>query len=129
MRFNRNKWLAYTVLVGLIPALTRVLIWVVTSEGAIAPFVASDFVAFGLVLHISIINEIEYLPARDQGWKSIQNGASITFIALYSALYGLIIIGESAPKLLDSRALLICSIAFAAVSSLLSISVFQRLTR
>ena len=126
---SKSKWLAYTFLVGLIPVLTRLLAWVTTIPGSITPFTATDFVAFGLVLHISVINEIEHLPTKEREWKTIQNGTSLIFITLYSTLYALTIIGEKNENLIDTNVMLKSSIAFACISSLLSLSVFHRLSK
>ena len=129
MKFSKSKWLAYTFLVGLIPVLTRLLTWTTTTSGTVNPLAAPDFVAFGLVLHVSIINELEHLPAKERDWKTIQNGTSLIFIALYSALYAVTIIGEKSANLIDATVMLRSSIAFASVSSLLSLAVFHRLSK
>ncbi len=60
MENKKVKWLIYTVLVGLIPILSRFLVWGVTEPGIVSFITASDFIAFGLILHISNINEIEH---------------------------------------------------------------------
>ncbi len=129
MKFSKSKWLAYTFLVGLIPVFTRLLAWATTTNGVVSPFVATDFVAFGLVLHISVINELEHLPAKEKDWRTIQNGTSLIFITLYSALYAITIIGEKSANLIDSTVMLRSSMVFAGVSSLLSLSVFHRLSK
>lgn len=129
MKFSKNKWLAYTFLVGLIPALTRLLSWLVTTKGTVTPLTASDFIALGLVLHISVINEIEHLPSKDKEWKTIQNGTSLIFITLYSALYAATIIGEKNGSLIDGSALLTSSIIFSTISTILSFSVFHRVSK
>lgn len=129
MKFSKSKWLAYTFLVGLIPVLTRLLTWATTTKGAVSPLAATDFVAFGFVLHISVINELEHLPAKEKDWKTIQNGTSLIFITLYSALYALTIIGEKSASLIDAAVMLRSSMVFAAVSSLLSLSAFHRLSK
>lgn len=129
MKFSKSKWLAYTFLVGLIPVLTRLLTWATTTTGAVSPLAAADFVAFGLVLHISVINELEHLPAKEKDWKTIQNGTSLIFITLYSALYALTIIGEKSANLIDGAVMLRSSIVFAAASLLLSLSAFHRLSK
>jgi hypothetical protein len=129
MRFNKSKWLAYTLLIGLVPVLTRLMIWFVTSKGTIPAVVATDFVAFGLVLHVSIMNEIEFLPASEGGWKTLQNGTSIFFITLYSALYAMCLLSEGVASVIDARALLQCSLAFAVVSAMLSFFMYHRLSR
>ena len=54
------KWLIYTVLVGLIPILSRALLWFISQNQTMNFVNAADFVAFGLILHISNINEIEH---------------------------------------------------------------------
>jgi membrane-associated PAP2 superfamily phosphatase len=129
MKFSKSKWLAYTFLVGLIPVLTRFFTWVTTATGAVSPFAAPDFVTFGLVLHISVINELEHLPAKERDWKTIQNGTSLIFITLYSALYAVTIIGEKTSNLIDANAMLKSCMIIALVSSLLSFSIFHRLSK
>lgn len=126
MRNKKTKWLIYTVLVGLIPILSRLIAWAVTKEGSIDLFSASDFVAFGLILHISNINEIEHLSGADQEWKTSQNGISITFIAFYSVLFALTLVGEA---IVDVQAIKICTITLSAVSLLISYSVYDRIAK
>ncbi len=79
MQNRKTKWLIYTVLVGLLPILSRLLVWAVTKEGSINIFSPSDFVAFGLVLHISNINEIEHFTNVEKEWKTAElNAAAAT---------------------------------------------------
>ena len=129
MKFSKSKWLAYTFLVGLIPALTRLLAWTTTTSGAVNVLAASDFVAFGLVLHVSVINELEHLSAKEREWKTIQNGTSLIFIAIYSALYALTIIGEKNIGLIDANVMLRSSITLSIVSTFLCLSAFHRLSK
>lgn len=65
MENKKIKWLIYTVLVGLIPIMSRLLVWLVSNKVGIEILNASDFVAFGLVLHISNINEIVSIRKRN----------------------------------------------------------------
>lgn len=129
MRFSKSKWLAYTFLVGLIPVLTRLVVWTATKIGTVNALAAPDFVAFGLVLHISIINELEHVPPKERNWKTIQNGASLIFITLYSTLYVMTIFAEKSVNLIDGTVMLRSSMAFAIVSTLLSLAVFHRLSK
>ena len=69
MENKKIKWLIYTVLVGLIPIISRFLVWGVTQAGTVSILAASDFIAFGLILHISNINEIEHLSDSDKSCK------------------------------------------------------------
>ena len=86
----------------------------------------SDFVVFGLVLHISNINEIEHFSGVDRGWKTYQNGISIAFIAFYSVLFALTLVGK---PIVDVQAITICTICLSIVSFLISYSVFDRISR
>jgi hypothetical protein len=130
MTNNKTKWLAYTVLVGLIPIISRLFVWITAKSESMQLLAAPDFVAFGLVLHISNINELEHVSSeRNKNWKTIQNGVSLTFVALYSVLYAVLLIGEKTPNLIDMKAMLICVISLAVVSLLLSLSIFHRLSK
>lgn len=125
---KKIKWLIYTVLVGLIPMLSRLLIWAVTKSESVPAFVAADFIAFGLVLHISNINEIEHLNDR-QEWKTVQNGVSIVFIAFYSVLFAASVFQSVMPSVIDESVILNCTAVLAAVSLLLSFSVYHHISR
>jgi len=126
MGSKKIKWLIYTVLVGLIPILSRLIVWLVTKEGSVNLFSPSDFVAFGLVLHISNINEIEHFSGIKKEWKTAQNGISIAFIAFYSVLFALTLIGEN---IVDVNAITICTIVLSVVSFLISYSVYDRISK
>ena len=128
MKAPIGKWLAYTVLVGLLPVLVRLLIWAIVRNGAVDAFAAPDFITFGLVLHISIVNELEHLKRRTD-WKAIQNGTCLVFIAIYGALYATMVISQNNSGLVNSDAALRSSIVMATVSFLFSLSVFYRLSK
>lgn len=128
MENKKIKWLIYTVLVGLIPIISRFLVWGVTQPGTVSLLAASDFIAFGLILHISNINEIEHLRDSNKSWKTVQNGTSILFIALYSVLFSLVMLSESAPNFIDSLVVKICVIVLAFISFSISLSVFHRIS-
>lgn len=126
MTDKKTKWLIYTVLIGLIPILSRLLVWIVTNAGTVNIVSPSDFVVLGLVLHISNINEIEHFGDVGKKWKTVQNGVSIVFIAFYSVLYSLTLVGD---KVVDLLAIKYCSIILAIVSFLISYSVYDRISR
>ncbi len=129
MKFAKSKWLAYTFLVGLIPVLIRLLAWIITKSGTVNALSASDFVAFGLVLHISIINELEHLPTEENSWKTIQNGTSVIFIVLYGALYVLTVIGERNGNLFDANIMMKSVIVIASISAIISFLVVHRISK
>lgn len=128
MENRKIKWLIYTVLVGLIPIISRFLVWGVTQSGMVNILSASDFIAFGLVLHISNINEIEHLSDADKSWKTIQNGTSILFIALYSVLFCLTMLSEGVSGFVDSQVIKACVISLAFISFSISFSIFHRIS-
>ena len=100
MANKKVKWLIYTVLVGLIPILARMLVWSVSRSPKMELLNTSDLVAFGLVLHISNINEIEHLNSSEHSWKTIHNGTSIVFISFYGILFAVSLISSSNPNLI-----------------------------
>jgi len=125
MQTVKSKWLAYTVLVGLLPIFSRFLVWVVTKEGSIEPFAPQDFIAFGLVLHISNINEIEHLVGADRAWKTAQNGISACLIAIHGVLLCLTLIGGEA---VDRQAIMSCVAIIALASLGFSYALFTRIS-
>jgi cytosine/uracil/thiamine/allantoin permease len=92
-------------------------------------FNASDFVAFGLILHISNINEIEHFNDRENSWKTIQNGISIAFISFYSVLFACSLLGQSNPGLINVEAITHLSIVLSFVSFLISFSVYHTISK
>ena len=123
---KKVKWLIYTVLVGLIPILSRLIVWIVTKEGSVDLLSSSDFIVFGLVLHISNINEIENFYEAEREWKTLQNGISIVFIAFYSVLFSLTLVGKT---IVNTQAIMICAIVLSVVSFLISYSVYDRISK
>lgn len=129
MRFPRSKWFAYTLLIGIIPMLTRLLVWATTNNTLIEPVAAIDLIAFGLVLHASTINEVIRLPERNCEWKTLQIGLAILFVTLYGALYTLALIGDNLEGVVRTKNVLISSLVVAGISTLDSILVLDRLTK
>ena len=104
---DRNvKWIFYTVLVGLIPVFARLLVWLVDQSSSVPAFDATDFIIFGLVLHISIINEIEHLHQGNQSWKTAHNGTSLLFIVMFAVLFACQILDQAKPELFNDAAIL-----------------------
>ncbi|XLZ70796.1 hypothetical protein ABT364_02160 [Massilia sp. SR12] len=129
MKLTTSKWLAYTFIVGLMPMSMRLLSWTVTTTGQLAPFATQDIMAFGLVIHVSIINELEHIRRRDKGWKTIQNGTTVLFVSLYGALYTLSIVGERIGGFVNTDNILYISSVLAATSALLCQATFHHLSR
>ncbi|MDD4976480.1 MAG: hypothetical protein PHY93_19140 [Bacteriovorax sp.] len=126
MNNKKTKWLAYTVLVGFTPIICRIFAWLVAKNNTVELLASSDFVALGLVLHISIINEIEHMSDFEQSWKTGQNGFSIAFITFYGVFFAMTLIGGD---IVDVDKLKYCVIALAVVSLFISYSVFDRISK
>ena len=125
---KKIKWLIYTVLVGLIPIICRLLIWGASTSETIHWIAASDLIAFGLILHISNINEIEHISIDDKSWKTVQNGISIIFIAVYFVLFALNTLSEGFSGAINVTTIKVCTFVLAAISFGISYSVFDRLS-
>lgn len=120
MPSRKAKWLMYTVAVGLLPAMLRLMIWLSFPDRDIDILNAVDFILFGLVLHISNINEIEHFNDTEGAWKTFQNGISLIFVALYGGLYASHLFGDAGFELL------IVSITLGIVSFVISFTVYNR---
>ena len=120
MTDRKAKWLMYTVALGLLPALLRLMIGLTSPDEGIDLLNAIDFILFGLVLHISNINELEHFTDSEKSWKTIQNGISLLFVALYCGLYVSQLPDGAGPMLL------IVSISLGIVSFVISFTVYNR---
>jgi hypothetical protein len=123
---KKIKWLIYTVVIGLIPILARLLISFIT-EGKIDYINSSDIIIFGLILHISNINELEHYT-KDTDWKTIQNGMSIVFIILYAILLVAVLFSEIEPNIIKNELINYISIPLSIVSFLISYSIYDRIS-
>lgn len=90
---------------------------------------AVDFIVFGLILHISNINEIEHFNDREKSWKTIQNGVSLVFITFYSVLFASHLLGETNPGLIDGTAIKSLSMSLGLLSFMISFVVYNRISR
>jgi hypothetical protein len=127
MENKKVKWLIYTVLIGLIPIFTRVLIWSVTN-GEVALISSSDVIIFGLILHISNINELEHYE-KDKSWKTIHNGISITFILFYGLLFTLTLLSEVKPKFINYTTVTYMSMVLSIISFVISYSIYDKINK
>ncbi|MFB2662180.1 MULTISPECIES: hypothetical protein [Shewanella] len=119
----RIKWLMYTVCIGLLPISLRLLL--IRLGLNIPYFSINDFIAFGFVLHISILNEIEHV-IEQKVWKTMQNGISIVAIFVYGAFSCALMLRESGNTEFDLDAFKSTAMIAAVVSFVISLSVFYR---
>lgn len=113
------------MLIGLLPIFSRLVANCFMDD--IALFSPNDFIAFGFVMHISILNELEHLH-DDENWKTINNGLSIGFVFIYGLLsFGAISVEVGANSSAQDK-LKILSFIMSTVSFMLAYSVFNRLS-
>lgn len=123
---KKIKWLTYTVGVGILPIAARLLTNTLMSAN-IDWFAATDFIAFGFVMHISILNELEHIR-DDEDWKTKMNFTAIGFVFMFGLLTLAQLMLEAGSTLLNGNTLKYCAMIIAAISFILAHSVFKRLS-
>ncbi|MEZ9362771.1 hypothetical protein AB4175_23215 [Vibrio cyclitrophicus] len=123
---KKLKWLTYTVGVGILPLLARLLAGCLF-ENDLEWFATSDFIGFGFVMHISILNELEHMK-EDGNWKTRNNFSSVSFVFMFGLLTLANLTVEAQPGLINPETLKTCSMIIAFISFLLAHSVFKRLS-
>jgi len=121
------RWLVFTVLFGMVPIIIRLLVSGFDLASRVPMFTASDFIALGIVLQVSLFNEIKYYDLDDVDWKQVMMGASALYMLVYAVLYVLVLISEF-DKQIDAQLILYVSIVLSLVSLLLCWAVYDRLT-
>lgn len=122
---SKTKWFVYTVILGLIPLLSRLLI-AALSVRDIKYVSAGDLLSFGIALSITNISNIENVSATDSEWKTREFGISITFALLLGIVYAISLFAESAPRDFSSRNILIASVILTMACFFHSYSVLDR---
>lgn len=123
------RWLIYTVLFGMAPIFLRLLVGcLVEGSRTIALVAPSDIIAFGIVLQVSIFNEIKYHDLEDAEWKHRMMGFSALLMLAYSGLYVLLLVSEVFNGI-NVRSILISSMVLSAVSLLLCWASYDRMSK
>ena len=120
---TKTKWIIYTVLIGLVPVLSRLLI-ALLSRAHVNSFEASDFVGFGFVLTIANINGLEHATNVSPGWKTQSIGISLIIVALLSIVF---VASCLSAELFDRTKTLLSALVLAAGALLHGYSVIDRL--
>ena len=83
---TKTKWVIYTVVLGLVPILSRLLI-ALLARSHVSPVEASDVVGFGFVLAITNIGGLEHATNVQPEWKTQSIGISLIVVAMLSIVY------------------------------------------
>jgi hypothetical protein len=113
-------WLLFTVLIGLLPVIARYSTVNIFLLSDVPAFSTVDIIVFGIVLHVSILNEINNLQ-KDKDWRLIAIGISIFFIMGYILLLSAAICSESKSIPIDLNILLNSSLFLASMSFIQSL--------
>jgi hypothetical protein len=128
---KKTKWLIYTVLIGLLPILIRLFIFIIRTDLNLAYTLNTiDIVIFGLVLHVSNINELEDKENIDRAWKTTNIGLSVLLLIIFSSILAVGYLSELPDsKNINTKNLKICSIVLSTVSLIMSYSIYNRLNK
>jgi len=118
------EWIVFTCLIGLIPVVARLAIWVITTQG-VKPLSVGDVVSFGLVVHSVALSQLQELDNSGAKWRASQSGLSILFLVMYA----LLLFTTINPTVnIDLTNVLIATLALALASLLIGFSVVQRVS-
>ena len=124
LKLSRTKiWLIWTVMMSSMPIFLKFLAWLISNNDTVKALEPSDIVIFGLILHVSIINELQHIDdEKSKSWKTVGLGLSIIFIILYSFLFGAPLFGQDS---IETNTLLFISISLAVTSLFICIAVYK----
>lgn len=122
----KTKWLIYTVLIGMLPFLIRLSLYIMLSERSVSFLMnESDFIILGLVLNLSNLNELE--GEKQNKWKTLMTGISAVQIAIYAGILAISYITEINSEIINEKILFWCSLFLALVSFLMSYAIYDKL--
>ena len=122
------KWLFSTVLIGATPLIFRFVIFLFVPDLTIGfIFNEIDMVTFGLVLHVSNINELEDRTDMAAHTKTVYIGLSTFLIVLFGVLLGIAYIADlDKINLFDKLQIKRCTGLLSLVSLFFSYSIYRR---
>jgi hypothetical protein len=126
---NRTRWLVWTVIVGLIPIVVRVMVYFVAKSANLSWLMNElDYIWFGLVLCITNVNELEGKTIERQDLKTWAIGLSVVYIILFSVMLGISHLNGLQSAGLDISRIRVLSLLLAVTSFLVSWVIYSRLS-
>lgn len=125
----KTKWLIYTVAIGLLPFLLRLLIFLIGKDTNVEFLMnEADFIVFGLVLNLTNLNELEHKKASI--WKTKMIGIAALQIAFYAGILVVSYITEFPNQnIINPTLLFYCSLTLSIISFLFSYSIYDRINK
>lgn len=129
-RVIKDKWLFYTVIIGLLPFLTRILFFAfVTTADLAFLFHESDFVTFSLILCISNINVLEHYETDNLNWKTKSLAGSIVLIFVFAIIFSFSLLSKLGVEGINESVVTIVSIGLSAATFVFSYSIYDRISK
>lgn len=127
---KKRKWFLYTVIIGLLPLFIRLFLFILMNKLKCSYILNEvDLITFGLVLHISNINELEDKENVDRKWKTTNIGISVFMVILFSILLAIGYICDISKNIeFRKDALKYCALFLGVASFILSYSIYNRLS-
>ena len=119
------NWLVNVCLLGLLPVIARLFVWMISDHGVTA-FASSDIVVFGIVLQSFSISELSRQTILSEDQRTIHLGLAIIFTVLFGLLLAVTI---SAPQTLNAKSIIWAASALSIVSFLLGFSIISASTQ
>lgn len=122
------KWLVYSVLLGLVPSIARLLAWWISAPTAdISPIHAGDLASFGLLLMVTNFNGLEGATV-DANWKTITTGLCLVYVVLFAIVFIGTVLADRGQGAFDETKILIASATLSGASCLHSFTIWRRLS-
>ncbi len=128
-KIKKTRWIFSTVIIGLLPFILRLSIYLVSEKSDINFLMAgSDFAILGLVLNLTNINEIEHKVGDH--WKSLIIGVSIVLIAFCAGFLALSYVSDlPGQNLIRREVIFYIALGLGAVSLIFSYSVYNMIQK
>jgi len=128
---KKRKWFIYTVIIGLLPLMIRFFLFLVVN-GIGSNYILNevDLVTFGLILHISNINELEDKEKIERVWKTTCIGFSVVMLVLFSSLLAVGYLSDISKSIdINKNTLRYCALFLSSVSLIISYAIYNRLNK
>ena len=126
---NTTKWLIFTVLLGVVPILARLVVSLVVTAPGAPRYDAGDLIAFGLLLVVTDINYLEHQQNVDPTWKTTRIGFALVLALLLAVLFTAMCFNNATPNVVDGLKLEFGAVGVLIVSAVFSVDVVLRLSR
>ena len=127
---TKSKWFVYTVSVGLIPVLARLLLWLMAgSTKDVSLLNTTDFVGFSLVLVATNISGLEHESFVDQEWKTRSMGISFFVVALLATVFVAACLSDTDPAIFNQTKVLAAAIFLSVGTLIHSYALWDRLLK